>query len=120
LAARLVADHLAIPIGQRYPVLELTPDQKKAKTLKVMLNQLEGLAHRQPVLMIVEDAHWFDPTSLEWFDLVVDRVDRLPILLVITFRPEFVRRWAGRSIHCRPARASSLWIKGSREVRVCQ
>jgi len=95
-AARLVADHLAIPIGGRYPMLELTPDQKKAKMLELMLNQLEGLADRQPVLMIAEDAHWFDPTSLEWFDLVVDRIDRLPILLVVTFRPEFAPRWAGR------------------------
>ena len=95
-AARLVADHLAIPTGGRYPKLQLTPDQKKAKTLEVMLKQLAGLAAKQPVLMIAEDAHWFDPTSLEWFDLVVDRIDHLPILLVVTFRPEFVPRWAGR------------------------
>ena len=95
-AARLVADRLAIPTGGRYPTLELMPDQKKAKTLEVMLKQLDGLAAKQPVLMIAEDAHWFDPTSLEWFDVVVDRIDRLPILLVVTFRPEFAPRWTGR------------------------
>jgi predicted ATPase len=92
----LIAEHLAIPIGDRYPVPELAPEQKKAKTFQALLAQLEGLASRQPVLMTAEDAHWFDPTSLELFDRIVDRIERLPVLLVVTFRTEFTPRWIGR------------------------
>src|SRR5262249_16984939 len=58
--------------------------------------QLEGLAARQPVVMVYEDAHWIDPTSLELLDLMVDRVASLPVLLIITFRPEFTAPWTGR------------------------
>ena len=54
------------------------------------------MAAKQPVLMTAEDAHWFDPTSLELFDRIVDRIERLPVLLVITFRPDFAPRWTGR------------------------
>ena len=62
-----------------------------------MLRQLEGLARRQPVLMIFEDLHWIDPTSREFLDLVLARIDRLPVLLVATFRPEFQPPWIGQS-----------------------
>ena len=58
--------------------------------------QVEGLAARQPVLMLFEDVHWTDPTSLELLDLIVDRVPTLPLLLIITFRPEFTPPWVGR------------------------
>ena len=95
-AIPLIAEHLAIPTGDRYPLPELAPEQKKAMTFQALLAQLEGLAAKQPVLMTAEDAHWFDPTSLELFDLVVDRIERLPVLLVVTFRPEFAPRWTGR------------------------
>ena len=95
-AVRLIADLLAVPTGESYPPLELAPEQKKAKTSQALLAQLEGLATRQPVLMTVEDVHWFDPTSLELFDLIVERTERLPVLLVITFRPEFAPRWTRR------------------------
>ncbi|MGX9576745.1 AAA family ATPase [Mesorhizobium sp. f-mel] len=93
----LIAEHLAIPTGDRYPVPELAPEQKKAKTFQALLAQLKGLAAKQPVLMTAEDAHWFDPTSLELFDQIVDRIERLPVLLVVTFRPEFPPRWTGQS-----------------------
>ena len=62
-----------------------------------MLSQLEAEARRRPVLMVFEDVHWIDPTSRELLDLTVDRVRRLPVLLVITFRPEFQPPWGGRS-----------------------
>ena len=61
----------------------------------MLLAQLEGLAAKQPVLMTAEDAHWFDPTSLELFDRIVERIERLPVLLVVTFRPDFAPRWTG-------------------------
>jgi predicted ATPase len=62
-----------------------------------MLNQLEAEARRRPVLMVFEDAHWIDPTSRELLDFTVDRVRHLPVLLAITFRPEFQPPWSGRA-----------------------
>ena len=76
---------------------ELSAPRKKQRTLEALARQVEGLSRQQPVLMIVEDAHWIDPTSLELLDLLVDRVRRLPVLLVVTFRPEFQPAWAGQS-----------------------
>jgi predicted ATPase len=95
-AAPLIADLLGVPTGDRYPPLNLTPQKRKEKTLRALLAQLEGLAARRPVLMVFEDAQWIDPTSRESLDLTVDRVPTLPILLIITFRPEFAPPWVGR------------------------
>src|SRR5882724_4444061 len=64
-AAPLLADLLSIPTGDRYPALELTSQKRKEKTLQALLVEVEALAARQPVLLVVEDAHWADPTSLE-------------------------------------------------------
>ena len=58
--------------------------------------QIEGLAARQPVLMVFEDVHWSDPTSRESLDLLIDRVPALRVLVLITFRPEFTPSWIGR------------------------
>jgi len=92
----LVAALLSIPTEDRYPSENLTPQKRKEKTLAALVAQVEGLAAGQPVLMVIEDAHWIDPTSLELLDLVVDRVPNLPLLLIITFRPEFKPPWVGR------------------------
>jgi hypothetical protein len=83
-AVPLIAALLSIPTGDRYPPLDLTPQKRKEKTLKALMAQVEGLAARRPVLMVVEDAHWSDPTSLELLDLTVDRVPSLPVLLIVT------------------------------------
>jgi tetratricopeptide (TPR) repeat protein len=96
-AVPLLADLLSTPTSDRYPHLDLTPQKRKEKTLKALLAQLEGLAARQPVLMVVEDTHWSDPTTLELLDLTVDRSASLPVLLLITYRPEFTPPWIGRS-----------------------
>jgi predicted ATPase len=61
-----------------------------------LLRQLEGLARQQPVIMLFEDAHWIDPTSRELLDLTVERVGTLPVLLIVTFRPEFQPPWTGQ------------------------
>ena len=95
-ACPIIADLLAIPTAGRYPPLDLAPAEKRARTFQVLLAQLEGLAARQPVLVSVEDVHWFDPTSLELVELVVELIERLRVLLVVTFRPEFAPRWTGR------------------------
>ena len=94
-SAPLIADLLAIPTGQRYGPLELSPHQKKERTFQALLEQVEGLAARQPVLAIYEDVHWADPTTLELLDRAVDEVQGLPVLMIITFRPEFIPRWTG-------------------------
>ncbi len=95
-AVPLLADLLSVPTGDRYPALDLTSQKRKEKALRALVAQVEGLAARQPVLLVVEDAHWADPTSLELFDLIVERASRLPLLAIVTFRPEFMPPWVGR------------------------
>ena len=93
----LFAEMLSLPNDGRYPAIELTPEQRRQRTLEALTEQLAGLASKNPVLMIFEDAHWTDPTSLEAFGRTVDRIKTLPVLLIVTFRPEFNAPWAGRS-----------------------
>ena len=94
--APLIADLLSIPTGERYPALSLTPQKRKEKTLQVLVAQAEGLAVRQPVLMIFEDVHWSDPSTRELLDLLIERVATMPLLVIITFRPEFSPPWVWR------------------------
>ena len=94
-ATPLIAALLSIPTGERYPPLGLNPVQQRRQTFAALLDQLEGLARQQPVLIVCEDMHWADATTLELFDLTVDRIRGLPILVLMTFRPEFEPPWAG-------------------------
>src|SRR5512140_3797267 len=87
---------LSLPNDGRYPALNMDPLQHRQKTLEALTTQVEALSRQSPLLMIFEDAHWTDPTSLETFGLVVDRVRSLPVLLIVTFRPEFEPPWIGR------------------------
>src|SRR5215831_14312794 len=93
--APLFAALLSIPFGERYPPLALSPTQQRRRTLVALLDQFEGLARRQPILLSFEDAQWVDATSLELLDLTVERVRQLPVLALFTFRPEFEARWIG-------------------------
>jgi class 3 adenylate cyclase/tetratricopeptide (TPR) repeat protein len=95
--AALFAELLSLPNDGRFPALDLAPEQRRQKTLEALTSQLTELARRQPVLMIFEDAHWTDPTSLEAFGRTVDRIKALPALLIVTFRPDFNAPWAGQS-----------------------
>jgi class 3 adenylate cyclase/predicted ATPase len=92
----LLADLLSLPASEHHPLPELGPQRKKERTLEALIRQLEGLARRQQVVMVFEDAHWTDPTSRELLDLAVERVRSLPALLVVTFRPEFQPPWIGQ------------------------
>ena len=94
--AVLFAEMLSLPNDGRYPALNLDPQQRRQKTLEVLTTQVAALSRQNPVLMIFEDVHWTDPTSLETFGRVVDRVRSLPVLLIVTFRPEFEPTWIGR------------------------
>ena len=91
----LIAELLAVPPDGRYPAIEISPQQKREMTLAALLHQLEGVAVRSPVVMVYEDAHWVDPTSLDLADRTVARAADLPLLLLITFRPEFHPTWVG-------------------------
>jgi predicted ATPase len=95
--AAFLAEMLSLPNDGRYPVLDLAPQQRRQKTLEALTLQLAELARRQPVLVIFEDAHWTDPTSLEAIGRTMDRIKTLPVLLIVTFRPEFNAPWVGQS-----------------------
>ena len=94
--AALFAEMLSLPNDGRYPALELDPQQRRQKTLEALFAQVETFARKNPMLMIFEDAHWTDPTSLEAFGRTVDRIKSLPVLLIVTYRPEFEPPWIGR------------------------
>jgi class 3 adenylate cyclase len=91
--APLFASLLSIPSGDRYPPLALSAVQQRRLTFAALLDQLEALARQKPVLMLFEDIHWADATSLEVLDLTVERVRALPVLVLITFRPEYEAPW---------------------------
>jgi class 3 adenylate cyclase/tetratricopeptide (TPR) repeat protein len=97
--AEAVAVHaplFSVPVGEHHAALDLVPERRRRRSLEILVERLEGLAAHQPVLVVLEDAHWIDPTTRELFDLVVERIRRLPVLLLVTFRPEFGVPWAGR------------------------
>src|SRR5215471_9824811 len=94
--AALFAEMLSLANDGRYPALELAPPQRRQRTLDALVWQVEALGSRGPALMILEDVHWIDPTSLEAFDRVVGRIQTLRVLLIVTFRPEFNPPWIGQ------------------------
>jgi class 3 adenylate cyclase/tetratricopeptide (TPR) repeat protein len=91
----LFAELLGIPTGTDEAIVAMSPLQKKGLLFRTFLAQIEGLAARGAVLIVLEDAHWLDPTSRELFDHIVDRLQRLPVLLVVTFRSELSPPWIG-------------------------
>ena len=94
--AALFVEMLSLPNDGRYPTLELTPQQRRQKTLEALTTQMEALSRSNPVLMIFEDVHWIDPTSLEALGRAVDRIRTLGVLLIVTHRPEFEAPWIGQ------------------------
>jgi class 3 adenylate cyclase/predicted ATPase len=95
--AALFAEMLSLPNDGRYPTLTLTPQQRRQRTLEALVLQIVALSRQNPILMIFEDAHWADPTSLELVGRILDRVPTLQVLLIMTYRPEFQPPWLGRS-----------------------
>ena len=95
--AALFAQMLSLPNDGRYPLLDLTPQQRRQRTLEALTAQAAKLATQRPVLMIFEDAHWIDPTSLELLSRTVDQIKTVPALLIVTFRPEFQAPWVENS-----------------------
>ncbi len=91
---RFVASILSIPFEARYGALPMTPQKHKDETLRVSVDLTEAAACRQPSVLLFEDAHWADPTTLEVLDLLIDRIKNVPLLMVLTHRPEFQSRWS--------------------------
>jgi predicted ATPase/class 3 adenylate cyclase len=92
-----LASLLSLPLSDRYNVPEMSPQKRKEMTLAALLAQFRGLAARQPVFVIFDDVHWADPTSLELLTITLEQVQRLPVLLLITARPEFTPPWPGHA-----------------------
>ena len=92
----LFASLLSIPTGERYPPLDLTPEEQKARIFEALVAHVEVLAQQEPVLQVFEDAHWIDPTSLELLELLIERTRTAAVLRIITFRPEFKPPWAAQ------------------------
>jgi len=104
----LVAALLSLPLpDDRYPPLTLTPQQQKHKTLEVILGMLAELAERQPVLFIVEDLHWIDPSTLELLSLLLDQGPTARLLALLTYRPTFHPPWTSRA-HITPLALTRL------------
>ncbi len=94
---------LGLDVTARYGTLTLTPQQRRARTLAVLVDQLIGPAAGRPVLWVVEDAHWIDPTTLELIELALDRVQASAVLAVVTARPTFAASFASHPIVSRLA-----------------
>ena len=90
---RFIASMLSIPCATRYGEIAMTPQKHKDETLRTLVDLTEAVARRQPSVMLFEDLQWADPTTLEVLDLLVDRLRSMPLLMVLTHRPEFQSRW---------------------------
>ena len=90
---------LSLPNDGRYPALNLAPQQRRQKTLEALIAQIEAIARETPVLMIFEDAHWADPSSLEVFGRLVDRIDA-PAGSAVRHLPAGIRRAVARASAC--------------------
>ena len=111
--AALFAEMLSLPNDGRYPALELAPQQRRQRTLEALNAQVEATDVTAPVLMIVEDAHWIDPTSLEVFGRTVDRIENPSVLLHRNF-PTGVRAALDWTAACDALDSQSAWRARSR------
>ena len=93
----LFAALLSLPLTADYAPLSLAPEQQKQQTLHTLLTILLRIATQQPVLLVVEDLHWADPTTLEFLTLLVDQGPTARLLVLLTFRPDFHPPWTGRA-----------------------
>jgi class 3 adenylate cyclase len=110
----LIADLLSLPVDDRYPTFDLNPERKKAKIFEALLRVLANRSRRQPVLMLFEDAHWADASTLELLDQVIGLLADLPILLIVSFRPEFEPPWVGLAV------ASSITLRRLTQKQAAQ
>ncbi|MEX0280478.1 MAG: AAA family ATPase [Arenibacterium sp.] len=112
---RLFSNLLGLSFESRYGALSITPAEIKHRTLTALADHLVHLANRQPVLLIVEDAHWIDPSSSELFEIVARHIETSPTLVVMTHRPEWIGPFGGRS-HIASLQLNRLGRRQGREM----
>jgi len=95
-AVPLFASLLSLRLPERYPPLEISPQLQRQKTLEALLAWVLGLGEKQPVVLLVEDLHWADSSTLEWLGLLIEQCATAGVLLVLTYRPDFEPRWQSR------------------------
>lgn len=98
----LIARALGIPCDEHYGAMRITPQRQKEDTLRVLVETVLQIARRNATLLLFEDAHWADPTTIELLDLLIRRCGDVPILVLISFRPEFQPAWSGPHITTLP------------------
>jgi class 3 adenylate cyclase/tetratricopeptide (TPR) repeat protein len=84
---------LSLPASDRYGAIEMEAERRRERVLRILGDQIRGLALRNPVLLIFEDAHWLDPATREFIEHLLPRIADVPVLMVITYRPEFQSEW---------------------------
>jgi predicted ATPase len=117
-AVPLFATLLSLPLPADYAPLTVSPEQQKQRTLQAILTILLRIATQQPVLLVMEDLHWVDPSTLEMLSLLVDQGPTARILALLTFRPDFSPPWTGRS-HLTQVTVTRLPSRQAVEV-ICQ
>jgi class 3 adenylate cyclase/predicted ATPase len=95
--AALIAEMLSLPNDGRYATIELAPQQRRERMLEALIRQMEALSNSAPVLMVFEDTHWADPTTLELLGRTVSKIAGHRVLLIVSFRPEFEASWIGQT-----------------------
>lgn len=93
----VLAAFLALPFSERYPPLDVSPEERKRRTVEAMVATIEAMAAENPVLMVVEDVHWIDPSTLELVTVLIEQLRAKRFLLLVTFRPEFTSPWSGHA-----------------------
>ena len=91
--ASWLRDPHSLPLVDLAPPLDARPQRKRDKTFEALLRQVESLSRQRPVLMMLDDLHWIDPSLRELLDRVIERVTDWPLLLLAMFRPEFQPPW---------------------------
>jgi predicted ATPase len=89
----ILADLLSFAASNKFPKLDLPPQEHQRRIIEAMTSRLEALARRQPVLAVLKDVHWIDPTKLDVLGRMINRIHVLKVLLMVTFRPEFAPPW---------------------------
>jgi predicted ATPase/class 3 adenylate cyclase len=90
---------LSVPLGDKYMPSTLSPERQKKLIFETILGVLLKIASRQPLLLVIEDLHWADPTTLEFLNLLVEQIATTPIFALFTFRPTFKPPWGSRAYH---------------------
>jgi predicted ATPase/class 3 adenylate cyclase len=113
--APLIVEMLQLPVRDRYPPVTLTAEQKRGRLLKALTGWVCGAARLQPVVMVVEDVHWLDPSTLELEELLAEQGATVPLMLLYTARPEFRAQWPMRS-HYTQITLNRLCARNAREM----